>query len=56
MLNIEQEVLKQVIKLAKERENLVRVNDIIATLETQVGPLEVQAEKAKKFNINFLTN
>lgn len=36
-------------KLAKERENLVRVNDIIATLETQVGPLEVQAEKAKKF-------
>ena len=36
-------------KLAKERENLVRVNDIIATLESQVGPLEVQAEKAKKF-------
>ena len=36
-------------KLAKERENLVRVNDIIATLETQVCPLEVQAEKAKKF-------
>lgn len=36
-------------KLIKERENLVRVNDIIATLETQVGPLKIQAEKAKKF-------
>ena len=36
-------------KLAKERENLVRVNDIIATLETQVEPLREQAEKAKTF-------
>lgn len=35
-------------KLSKERENLVRVNDIIAELETQVGPLEIAAEKAKK--------
>lgn len=35
-------------KLNKERENLVRVNDIISELEGQVGPLEIQAEKAKK--------
>lgn len=35
-------------KLEKERENLVRVNDIISELEGQVGPLEIQAEKAKK--------
>lgn len=36
-------------KLEKERENLVRVNDIIAELEVQVGPLEKQAEKTKKY-------
>ena len=35
-------------KLAKEQENLVRVNDIIDELEKQVGPLAIQAEKAKK--------
>ncbi len=35
-------------KLAKERENLDRVNDIITELEGQIGPLEKQAEKAKK--------
>ncbi len=35
-------------KLEKEKENLVRVNDIISELETQVGPLKLQAEKAKK--------
>lgn len=35
-------------KLAREQENLVRVNDIIDELEKQVGPLEIQAEKAKK--------
>ncbi len=35
-------------KLNKERDNLVRVNDIISELEGQVGPLEIQAEKAKK--------
>lgn len=35
-------------KLNKERENLIRVNDIISELEGQVGPLEIQAEKAKK--------
>lgn len=35
-------------KLNKEQENLVRVNDIIEELEKQVGPLAIQAEKAKK--------
>lgn len=35
-------------KLTKEQENLVRVNDIIDELEKQVGPLAIQAEKAKK--------
>ena len=36
-------------KLAEERENLVRVNDILSELERQVGPLEKQAETAKKY-------
>ena len=35
-------------KLEKERENLVRVNDIIDELEKQIEPLSEQAEKAKK--------
>ncbi len=34
-------------KLENERENLVRVNDILSELERQVGPLEKQSEKAK---------
>ena len=34
-------------KLENERENLIRVNDILAELERQVGPLERQAEKAR---------
>ena len=34
-------------KLEAERENLVRVNDILSELERQVGPLERQSEKAK---------
>ncbi|MCR5800016.1 MAG: chromosome segregation protein SMC [Lachnospiraceae bacterium] len=36
-------------KLEEERNNLVRVNDILAELERQVGPLEKQAEKAKTY-------
>lgn len=36
-------------KLENERENLVRVNDILAELERQVGPLEQQSEKAKTY-------
>ncbi len=34
-------------KLENERQNLVRVNDILSELEKQVGPLERQAEKAR---------
>lgn len=34
-------------KLENERQNLVRVNDILAELEKQIGPLEQQAEKAR---------
>ena len=36
-------------KLDEERNNLTRVNDILAELERQVGPLEKQAEKAKVY-------
>lgn len=36
-------------KLADERDNLVRVNDILAELERQVGPLEKQSETAKQY-------
>ncbi len=36
-------------KLENERENLVRVNDILAELERQVGPLEQQAQKAREY-------
>ena len=36
-------------KLENEKENLVRVNDILKELEKQVGPLEKQSEKAKEY-------
>jgi chromosome segregation protein len=36
-------------KLENERDNLVRVNDILAELERQVGPLELQSQKAKTY-------
>ncbi len=36
-------------KLESERENLVRINDIISELERQIGPLERQAEKARTY-------
>lgn len=36
-------------KLESERENLIRVNDILSELERQVGPLERQAEKARVY-------
>ena len=36
-------------KLARTEENLVRINDKIAELELQVGPLRDQAEKAKRY-------
>lgn len=36
-------------KLDDENQNLVRVQDILTELERQVGPLEKQCEKAKKY-------
>ena len=36
-------------KLEDEKQNLVRVNDILSELEKQVGPLEKQSEKAKVY-------
>ena len=36
-------------KLEDERQNLVRVNDILSELEKQVGPLERQSDKAKEY-------
>ena len=36
-------------KLEEERNNLIRVSDILGELEKQVGPLERQAEKAKVY-------
>lgn len=35
--------------LDAERENLIRVNDILSELERQIGPLEKQSEKARKY-------
>lgn len=37
------------VKLEKERQNLIRVNDIIAELEFQIEPLKEQSEVAKKY-------
>lgn len=34
-------------KLENEQQNLLRVNDILAELEKQIGPLEKQSEKAR---------
>lgn len=36
-------------KLDAAMENLTRVNDIVAELESQIGPLEHQSKKAKKY-------
>jgi chromosome segregation protein len=36
-------------KLEEERQNLLRVSDILAELEKQIGPLERQSEKAREF-------
>ncbi|MDD7050583.1 MAG: chromosome segregation protein SMC [Lachnospiraceae bacterium] len=34
-------------KLEEEKQNLIRVNDILSELEKQIGPLERQSDKAK---------
>ena len=34
-------------KLENEKQNLIRVNDILSELEKQIGPLEQQSEKAR---------
>jgi chromosome segregation protein len=36
-------------RLSSAEENLVRLRDILAELETRVGPLKTQSEKAQKF-------
>ena len=36
-------------KLDQAEENLVRLRDILAELESRVGPLKIQSEKAQKF-------
>ncbi len=36
-------------KLEDEKQNLLRVNDILAELEKQIGPLEKQSEKAREY-------
>lgn len=36
-------------KLDDERQNLVRVNDILSELEKQVGPLEIQSQVAREY-------
>ena len=36
-------------KLQRTRENLVRMDDIVAEMERQMGPLKKQAEDAKKY-------
>lgn len=36
-------------KLSREKENLVRINDILKELEIQLEPLRIQSEKAKKY-------
>lgn len=40
-------------KLEHTNENLVRLTDIIAELENQVGPLEKQSEKARKYLVLY---
>lgn len=46
-------------KIENTRQNLLRINDIVSEIENQLGPLEEQSEKAKKFleireNLKFL--
>lgn len=36
-------------KLENTRQNLIKINDILSELESQIGPLEIQAQKAEKY-------
>ena len=36
-------------KLENTKQNLIRINDIVTEIENQLGPLELQSEKAKLF-------
>lgn len=36
-------------KLENTKQNLIRINDIVTEIENQLGPLEIQSEKAKLF-------
>ena len=48
--NSNEEKVLSLKKLEDERQNLVRVNDILSELEKQVGPLEErQSEKAREY-------
>lgn len=40
-------------KLASVNENLVRINDITTELERQLGPLEAQSKKARKYFVLY---
>jgi chromosome segregation protein len=40
-------------KLDNTRSNITRLRDIVSEIENQLGPLEEQAEKAKKYQILF---
>ena len=47
--NFKEEKSQSENKLARVTDNLTRINDIIAELEKQIGPLKHQAENAKMF-------
>ena len=36
-------------KIENTKQNLLRINDIVSEIENQLGPLETQSEKAKRF-------
>jgi len=36
-------------KLEKEKQNLIRIDDIVSELENQIEPLKIQSEKTKKY-------
>ncbi|ASK63517.1 chromosome segregation protein SMC [Virgibacillus phasianinus] len=50
VLKYKQRKKKAEYKLAETQENLNRVEDIVHEIEQQLGPLQEQAEKAKRYN------